>query len=361
MNKILKRILIGVGLLAVVGLMAWPKLPKGEPAAEDAPQPGDTRLSVSVVVVEPQRLRDRINATGSILANEEVELRSEASGKILKLHFQEGRPISQGDLLLKINDNELQAQARQAQHRLHLAEDREQRQRQLLERGNVSQQEYDAILNEVNVQRAAADLIQAQIDKTELRAPFDGLIGLRYVSEGSYITPTTQIATLQDISQVKIEFSIPERHADRVKVGDAIFFSVEGREGTYRGQIYAFEPRIEAGTRTLRLRARSPNTNARLLPGAFARVELVFEEIEGAVAIPALAIIPELGGKKVYVYSQGQAVPRPVETGLRLEDRVQIVSGLSPQDTVITSGIQQLRPGLPVRLAGVDASLSGGD
>jgi membrane fusion protein (multidrug efflux system) len=133
-------------------------------------------------------------------------------------------------------------------------------------------------------------------------------------------------------------------------VGDQIFFTVEGLDQDFTGRIYAFEPKIQAGTRTLRLRARTPNTRAALHPGAYASIELVFEEIKDAVAIPALAIIPELGGKKVFVYSQGKAEPRTVETGIRLEDRVQILSGLTPQDTIITSGLQQLRPGLPVQV-----------
>jgi len=357
MSSMVKRILIVVALLVVVGLLAWPKLrPAGEgPSVGSPPSQGAALLQVTSVVLDVQQLRDRILATGTILANEEVALRTETSGKIVELSFNEGRSVNRGDLLLKINDNELQAQYRQAEYRQKLAEDREDRQRQLLEKGGISREEYDATLNEVNVLRSAVELIKAQLAKTELHAPFDGVLGLRYVSEGSYITPSTEIATLQDITPVKVEFSIPERHANRVKVGDAIYFTVEGMPGRFEGRIYAFEPKIEAGTRTLRLRAHSPNADARLLPGTFANVELVFEQIDDALAVPSLAVIPELGGKKVYVYSGGKALPRTVETGIRLEDRVQVTAGLAPGDTVITSGLQQLRPGLPVRLVDQDS------
>lgn len=353
MNKVVKRILIGFGIAAVLVALALPKLSAREkaPAGSPARGAGARALSVTTYVVTPEVLRDRIVTTGSLRANEEVELRSEASGKILKIFFEEGRPVREGQLLVKINDAELQAQRRQTEYRLKLAEDREARQRTLLEKGGISREEYDATVNEVNVLRAGIELIEAQIDKTELKAPFDGVIGLRYVSEGSYISPSTQIATLQDVSPLKVEFSIPERYAGRVRNGSEITFTVEGRQEAFRGQIYAYEPKIEAGTRTLRLRALSPNPDARLVPGGFANVQLVFDEIRDAVAVPAMAVIPELGGKKVFVYKNGKAEARAVETGIRLEDRVQIVSGLAPQDTVITSGIQSLRPGMPVQIA----------
>ncbi len=357
----IKHILIGAGLLVAVALLAWPKLRGGTPAA-GATQPAagnQAPLRVEAVVVEPQPLQDRLVTTGTILANEEVELRSEATGRIVHLAIEEGRRVQAGELLLKVNDQELQAQLQQARLRLRLAEDREQRQRQLLAKQGISQETYDATVNERDVQRAAVALIEAQIARTELRAPFDGLIGLRYVSEGSYISPSTRIATLQDIGTVKVEFSIPERHAHRVRVGNRIAFTVEGVEGTFEGRIYAYEPRIDAATRTLRLRARAANPQGRLLPGAFARVEVVFEEIPDALTVPAIAVIPVLGGKQVFVYRAGRAVVQPVETGLRLEDRVQVVAGLAPGDTVITSGLLQLRSGLPVELAGFDLAAPG--
>ena len=354
MNKTTKRIIIGVLVLIVILALAWPKLKSsgGEASAGPPAQAGggNTVLQVNAHVVTPEVLRDRIFTTGSVRANEEVEIRSETSGIITGIHFQEGRNVGKGALLVKINDSELQAQLRKAEYRETLAVDREVRQKQLYEKGGISQEEYEATLNEVNVLKSDVELIKAQIAKTEIRAPFNGTIGLRQVSEGSYITPSSAITTLQDINPVKIDFSIPERYAQRVQVGDDIFFSVEGRDGTFKGTIYAQEPKIEANTRTLLLRARSNNSDGRLLPGAFADIELVFEEIPNAITVPSLAVIPELGGKRVYVVQDGKAMPRPVETGIRTEESVQVIDGLLPQDTVIVSGIQQLRPGLPVEV-----------
>lgn len=354
MNPVVKRILYGVVAVGVLVALAWPKLPRGgDAAAQPGAGGGPSALQVQAHVVEPQTLRDRLLVTGSLRADEAVALRSEVSGRVTGLYFDEGRPVRQGALLVKINDRELQAQLRQAEYRVTLAEDREQRQQALLDKGGISREEYDATLNELNVLRAQIDLIEAQIEKTEVRAPFDGVVGLRQISVGSYIGPTTDIATLQALQSVKVEFSVPERHAGRVEVGDDILFRVEGSDEQFRGRIYAAEPRIEADTRTLVVRARTPNPDGRLRPGAFADIELIFDEIEDGLTVPAIAVIPELGGKKVFVYQGGQAVPRTVETGLRLDDRVQILDGLAAQDTVLVSGIQQLRPGLPVEVAGL--------
>ncbi|ARA92510.1 hypothetical protein AWN76_004550 [Rhodothermaceae bacterium RA] len=358
MPTYVKRTIVAVGLLAVLGALAWPKLPFGDrdrgTAAPITAAGGDGPLRVHAHIVEPETLSDKIFVTGTLRANEEVLLSSEASGRVTGIHFDEGRGVEAGALLVKINDRELQARLEQVRYRLKLAEDRERRQQQLLQRGGISQEAYEATLNEVNVLRAEEQLIQAEIARTEIRAPFDGVVGLRYVSEGAYISPGTRIATLQDLRSVKLDFAIPERYANRVRIGSPVYFTVTGLDGRFEGRVYAYEPSIEAGTRTLRVRARAANPGGRLIPGAFANVELVFEEIADALTVPTIAVIPELGGKKVFIYQNGRAVPREVETGIRTESRVQIVRGLSPRDTVITTGIQQLRAGLPVELSGLD-------
>ncbi len=352
MSKPVRRLLFGLLFLVIILALAWPKIrPTPSSEASGAPAPAGVRpLAVDGLVVAAERLSDRMFTTGSIRANEEIEVHSEISGKITSIHFQEGGGVRAGDLLVKINDSELQAQLRKADYRVTLASDREIRQKQLYEKGGISLEEYEATLNELNVLRADVELIQAQIAKSEIRAPFDGIVGLRQVSEGSYISPATAITTLQDVDPVKIDFSIPERYAQRVAVGARIEFRVEGVVESLVGTVYALEPRIEASTRTLLLRARSPNPGRRLLPGAFADIVLVFDEIEDAIAVPAIAIIPELGGKKVFVLENGKASPRIVETGIRTEDRVQILSGLAPYDTLLVSGVQLLRPGLPVQV-----------
>ncbi|MDW8466642.1 MAG: efflux RND transporter periplasmic adaptor subunit [Chloroherpetonaceae bacterium] len=193
------------------------------------------------------------------------------------------------------------------------------------------------------------DIIKAQIDKTEVRAPFNGVVGLRYVSVGSYISPTTRIASIQNICPLKLDFSIPEKYATLVRKGDKVLFRVQGIDKVLEGQVYAIEPKIDPATRTLPIRAIYPNSDRRILPGAFAEVELLLQNADSAVMIPSEALVPELKGQKVFVAKQGKAVAKSVEIGLRTDREIQVTSGLSDGDTVITTGILQLRPGMAVQ------------
>ncbi len=345
--------LAGVFLIvAVLAALAYPKVKPLFSGSDNAAagQGGQSALNVDGYVVKPQRIQDKIFTTGTILANEEVELRSEVSGKITDIYLEEGKPVKKGQLLLKINDSELKAQLNRAQYRLSLATERESRQKQLLEKGGISQEEYDATLNEVNVLRSEVQLIQAQIEKTEIRAPFDGRVGLKYVSDGSYISPSTRIASLQSINPVKIDFSVPERYVSRVKTGDKITFTVQGTDRVFEGEIYAIEPKIDSQTRTLQIRAISDNTEGLLVPGAFADLELILETIDDALMIPTIALVPELNGQKVFIYEGGTVGQRQVQTGIRTEQSVQIIEGLQPGDTVLTTGLLQVRVGMPVQI-----------
>jgi len=313
-------------------------------------QSGDRRLPVETVIIRPEMVQDRILATGTIIADEEVEIRSEISGKIVSIAFREGTRVRRGDLLVKIDDSELQAQAFKMDSEQKLAQDKENRRRQLRDKGNISPEDYDVSLNELNAIRGEVQLIQARLLKTKLRAPFDGIIGLRYVSEGSYVSPLTRIASLQRISSLKIDFSVPERYAGTVKPGQTVYFRAAGADGRATGSIYAVEPKIDPSTRTVLIRARAPNPEGRLAPGAFAEVELVLREIPEAIMIPTQALVPDIEGHKVYVVRGGVAAERRVEIGLRTETKVQIVRGVQSADTVITTGILQLVPGAPVRI-----------
>ncbi len=352
MNKRNKKIVIGAGILLVLLALAYPKVkPLMSSDTSGNPQQGESSaLKVNGYSIKPDVVQDKIFTTGNVLANEEVELKSEVSGKVTKIHFEEGSRVSKGQLLLKINDSELQAQLKRAQYRLNLASEREERQKKLLEKGGISQEDYDATLNEVNVLKSEIALIEAQIEKTEVRAPFDGQVGLKYISDGSYISPTTRIASLQDINPVKIDFSVPERYVNTVEIGDNITFSVQGTEETFKGDIYAIEPRIDSQTRTLQIRAKSDNKKGLLVPGAFADLELIFDTVEDALMLPTMALVPELQGQKVFLFKDGVVAEQPVQTGIRTDQNVQIIDGLQPGDTVLTTGLLQVREGMSVEL-----------
>lgn len=351
----MKRLLGILLALAAIAALAAPKLKAPADTAKPAgPRSGTPqKLRVLVQEVTPELLTERLSTTGTVRANEQVELVSEISGKIDEIHFREGSRVQASQLLLAIDDSELQAEGERTRFRAELAGRRERQRKQLLDDGVISDEEYALALNELNVLRAEQRLIEAQMLKTEIRAPFGGIIGLRYVSPGSYLSPQTKIATLQDVDSVKVDFSVPEKYASRMRRGGEITFHVKGDERTFTGAIYAIEPSVDPETRSLQLRARTANPDRSLLPGAFADVEIVVAETADAVTVPAIAVIPELGGKKVFVAEGGKAQPRTVTTGIRTADRVQILTGLAAGDLVIVSAIQQLRPGLEVETTGL--------
>jgi membrane fusion protein, multidrug efflux system len=354
MKRRTKKIIISAAvILAVLVILAIPKLSSsGEtPAAGGRPQMGGAPMGVSAHIIKTETLANNVLTTGTVLANEEVELRSEISGKIVEIHFTEGTTVNKGDLLVKINDEELKAQLERARYRLKLLEDREYRQKVLLNREAISQEDYDVSLNELNMAKSEVDLVMAQLNKTEIRAPFQGRVGLRAVSEGSFVNNTTVIATLQDINPVKIDFSIPERYSLQVQKGDRVNFTVTGSDERFTAEVYAVEPKIDPVTRTLRLRALFRNDQGKIIPGSFADVQLVLKEIKNAILIPTQSVIPQMQGQMVFLYKNGNAVPVDIQTGIRDEGTVQVTAGLTGNDTLITSGMLQLRPGMPVSIS----------
>lgn len=356
MNKKLKQILIAVIIIVVLAIALLPKLLSSSKSGNSTMPGGrpDMVVPVKAHITSLETLSNSVFTTGSVLANEEVELRSEVSGKITKILFKEGSFVNKGDLLIKINDADLQAQLRRAESKVKLSAEKEARQKQLRDGNLISQEDYDNTLGELNVNQADFDLIKAQIDKTEIRAPFSGIVGLRSVSEGSYVTTSTVMARLQNFNNLKVDFSIPERYSASVKNGDELEFKISGSTKLYKAKVYAIDPKIDPGTRTLKIRAICSSSYRELVPGAFAEVELNLKQINDAILIPSVAIVPELKGQSVYLYKNGISVPQKVEVGIREATRVQITSGLSNGDTVITSGILQIRPNSKVKISEIN-------
>lgn len=284
------------------------------------------------------------------MANEEVELRPEISGRVTQVSFNEGSRVTKGSLLLKINDTELQAQLKRKESEEKLAASDERRKKSLFEAKAISQEEYDKSLNALRIVQADMDVTKSQIAKTEIRAPFNGVIGLRHVSEGGYVSPSMLAATMQEIDPMKVEFSVPEKYAHQLKDGLEIAVHIGESAEEHRGVVYAVESKIDLSTRTIKARARIPNPDGRLIPGAFARLDITLESIPDAIVIPTGALIPELSGAKVYVCENGAAKSVPVQPGLRTDRNIQITTGLAPGDTLITTGLLQLSDGRKVRI-----------
>ncbi len=339
----------------MAGIVLYPKLKPLLSDKEKVQQTGRRAgggqpLMASGYVLVPTEMSELRKAVGSLLPDEEVDLAFETSGKIVDIFFEEGKRVKKGDLLAKINDRPLQAQLLKLQAQLKLAEEKEFRQRQLLDRDAISRESYDQISTELQSLQADIQLIEARIAETELRAPFDGIVGLRMISEGAFATTQTKIVRLVKISPLKIEFSIPERYSGEVTPGYPISFNVDGFTKEFTAKVYAIDPKVQLETRTIVVRALYANRDEELKPGRYASVTVKLSQIENAVSIPTEAVIPEMDGEKVFIYKNGKAERRNIVTGLRTESHIQIISGLNFGDTLLTTATLQLRESLPVQL-----------
>lgn len=306
-------------------------------------------VPVTIATVRGQRFAETLTATGTLLAQESVELQAEASGRVERIGFREGTKVHAGELLVKLNDADLRATLERALRRQELAAVREQRLAQLVRERLVTQDDYDVARSEMLVQDSEVQLIRAQIAKTEIRAPFDGMVGLRHVSAGAFVTATTRVATLQQIDRLKVDFAIPERYAPRLAVGQPVRFRVAGSDHAHAGRVYAIDPRVDAATRTFLVRALCDNTAGRLLPGSFANLELTVGDVPDALLIPAEAVEPGVDGKHVYVVAEGIAHRRVVQVGARTAQAVQVVEGLAAGEQIVVSGLQQMADGVSVK------------
>ncbi len=295
-------------------------------------------------VVRTQTMLNNIEIPGTIVANESTEIHPEVAGRVTGIYFREGAFVSRGTLLAKLNDADLRAQLNKLSVQLKIARQNEARSAQLLKIEGISRQDYEMSLLQVNTIQADMAIVQTQLAKTSVRAPYSGKLGLRLVSPGAYVSPQTPITTITQTSQMKIDFTVPEKYAGKLKMGQYLNFRVEGNERNYTARIAATENAVAESTRSLLVRASVVGEQAGLVPGNFAKVILNFEPDHNAIMVPTQAVIPQARGKKVYVASNGKAKFVEVETGVRDSSYVQILSGLKPGDTVLITGLLSLKP-----------------
>jgi len=307
------------------------------------------QMIVETMVVGLKELDHTYAFTGTLLANEEVELRSEISGRLVQINFSEGRPVIKGQLLVKMFDKDLQANLKKNQLQIDLAVLDENRKSELLKINGISKEEYDNSLIRLKSLQAETELIRAQIDKTEIRAPFSGIIGLRLVSEGAFVSSNTLIASMQQIDPIKIDFSVPEKYMHYMAINKEIDFTIEGSDKVFNARIYAIEAKIDAATRTIRVRASCANRGSLLYPGSYANIRINLMPGAKSIVIPAGALIPILGGQQVFVIKDGIVQSVKVKTGIRTSNEVEITDGLAANDSLILSGLLQIKPGLPVK------------
>lgn len=338
------RYLVCVGTIFSVVLISACGNKKEELPGKNKPAGGDKAL-IDGYVVKSSELANSLSIPGTLEAAETVELRPEMQGKVIALNFNEGGLVSKGQLLVKLYDADLQAELKGLKIQRELAVKNEERVKKLLDINGVSQQEYDVIQNSVSGLDAAMELTQAKIARTEIRAPFNGKIGLRKISVGAMVGPTDVIATLVQTDPLKLDFALQEKYVYALNGKENVVFKVQGVDGEFPGKISAMESQINATTRSLSVRALCDNKKGKLLPGAFASVAITFDVIPNALLVPNQAIIPEARGKKVIVSRSGKAEFVSVTTGVRDADNIQIESGLNEGDTIATTGLLRIKPG----------------
>lgn len=294
-----------------------------------------------------------IESSGSLLAWNEVQLMPEMSGRIVQMAIKEGLEVQEGQLLIKIFDEDLKAQIKKQELQYRIAAKNVERLQNLLKINGVSQQEIDIAENQLNNIQSDVEIIKANLKKTEIRAPFSGKIGLTNASPGSFASMGSPLAGLQQLDALKIEFSIPEKYSPQLAVGDLVRFTLESQPDTFSARVYAFEPKINISDRSLKIRARFENPGRRLIPGSFARVQVRLREIKNAVLVPNESLIPNTRGKSIIVYRNGFARFIPVETGVRNANLVQITKGIQPGDTVINTGLMFVKPDTEIILTKV--------
>lgn len=305
--------------------------------------------AVNYFVVEPTSFDNNVFATGKIGALNQIEVLPEISGKIIAIYFKEGEAVAKGSTLVKLNDADLQAQLSKSKSQISLSEQKLERLKKLIAINGISKEDYDVQENELNVLKADQDYILAQLAKTTITAPFSGMIGLKNVSEGSFISANTPIVSLVQTKPVYVEFSVPEKYSSIISKGSNIKFSKETSQEQYSASIYAIEPIIDETTKTIKVRA-TYNGNENFYLGSFVKVYANLGETKDAIMIPTQCVIPTLKGQKVFVSKNNIATEIMIKIGVRTDEKIQIIEGLTKGDTVITTGLLGLKKETALKL-----------
>jgi membrane fusion protein (multidrug efflux system) len=348
----MKKRTVFIATMALLTLFSCKSKKDAAPPPGQGPGSPAPVISVEGLVVKTSSINEVVEASGTILANEATEIRPEISGRITQLNIREGAVVPKGSLLVKIYDADLQAQLNKLLVQLQIAEKTEERQKELLKIGGIAQQDYDLSTLQVSNIKADIELTRVNISKTEIRAPYNGRLGLKSISPGAYISPTTLITTITQMNQMKIEFSVPEKYSAQINNGLTLDFMLDGSTKSYKANVLAREGSVDQNTRNLRIRAVvQGGADQFLVPGTFAKVRMILGENSNAIMIPSNAVIPQARNKQVALYRGGMASMIDIDTGIRDSSNVQVLSGLKSGDTLVTSGLLFIKPGAKLKLS----------
>ncbi len=314
-----------------------------------SPANGNMKATVEVVEIQPGDVARKISIPGTILPNEEVQVLSEVSGRIQTINFQEGQMVSKGAVLLVVDTDILKAQRAKLKVESDFAQKDEARKKALLDAKGISLEEYEKSASQLANIQAQIDLVNVQISKATLRAPFSGRIGLRRVSEGAFISPTTAVTTIVQENPIKIEFSISENYASIVEIGQTIYYHPDKSNEKYSADVYAYEPQIDVETRMLTIRAKAKN-RGKLMAGTFVSIDYDLGKEQNAFMVPTESIIPILKGQKIFVVRNGMVAEVPVEIGLRTAEKVQIIGEVKAGEKVLVTGLLAVRAGVSINV-----------
>ena len=344
--------LIYIALLAIAGfsILSCGKKQANEPGKG---QKVKNQLAVDAVIIKPTLLANQITVSGSLLAYEEVALMSEMSGRVVLINLPEGNFVKKGTLLVQLYNDDLQANLKKLQNQLEIQEKIYRRQTELLKVNGISQSDYDQTSLQVSSIKAEIEVQKSLIRKSQVLAPFDGIIGLRNISEGAQLSPSTLISTIRMENKLKVDFSIPEKYSSEIKPGLKVKFSVSGDDNQFDATVIATEGGIDASTRNIKVRALVVSKSEELVPGSFTNVQLTLGENKNAILIPSQAIIPQERNKSVIISKNGKAHFVLVKTGVRKESMVEITSGINLGDTLVTNGLLFLKEGVKLSFSNV--------
>lgn len=345
-------LVITAALLGATCVLLWAGA-KREPSKTVRTAPG--AISVRTAAATPQQIEITVASTGTVRANEAVEITSQIAARVTAIRFREGTRVRRGDILVMLDDAQARAALAEAEAALANSRSMFQRSHELTLAAAVSRAQLQQLQAELRRDEARVAAAQARLADMIITAPFDGHVGLRHVSLGALVSPGTVITTLDDLSEVKVDFSVPETTLPALHAG----LAVQATTGVYPGRVFlgaveSVDPRIDLDTRAVLVRARFGNASGELAPGMFVAVALVREQVD-ALVIPEGAVFPEQGKQFVFVVDAGKASRREVEVGHRSPGRVQIVSGLIPDERVVVDGALKLRDGMTVSDVGAPA------